>query len=466
MEGLNKTMFREYDIRGRVNAQELNPASFGRIIQGYSEYLHKRGIKSVVVGCDNRQHSQEFLDIACSLLANQGFVVYDLGLALSPVLYYSQYFLGAQGGVMITASHNPPEWNGLKLACGFSRTLEPEDIRELYDLCLKPPKGKIGGGSVKKVNIRDIYLAEIVKRVGIDHNHDLRVMLDCANGGAGVFVYELFQALGCKTFQLNCDPDSSYPNYFPNPSLPSSRRRMKELVAHPYIHADLALSFDGDGDRLGLVGPGGEDIWSDRLLIILAAEVLRSYPGADIIYDVKSSRSLIEAVNMLGGKGVMCPTGHSYVKRELKNRNSPLAGERSGHIFLGRDLYYGYDDALMAGAYLIGIMAKRGKSLEELLAPYPRYTATEEINIPCSDQEKYSLVARIKKRFLSVWGADKINTINGIRLELPSGWALLRASSNLPQLVLVAEGEDDDKCANMLGIMMKALEDEGININK
>lgn len=466
MVELARSMFREYDIRGRVDEEELNEKSFAAIMRGYADFLSKRGITKVVVGYDNRPHSVSFSAIACSLLSKRGFMVYDLGLTLSPAAYYAQYALSAPGVVMITASHNPLGWGGVKLGCGYSQTLGPREIEELYTLATKSSDGAgvKPGGEVRKIDLRPRYLQEIVKRVGPIPSHNLRVLLDSANGGAGLFVYELFQDLGCKTFQLNCDPDAAYPHYFPNPSSPQARKRMKELVKHPYIQADLALAFDGDGDRLGAVSCKGQDIWSDRLLIVLASEVLARCPGSPIIYDVKSSRALAEAISSLGGQGIMCPTGHSHVKAELRRRNSPLAGERSGHIFLGGDFYYGYDDALMAAACLVAIIVRRGKTLEELLSPYPCYYTTEEIAIPCPDSEKYAFIEKVKAALAQEWGQKRLNTINGVRLELPQGWVLLRASSNLPELVMVAEGVDEKSRAELGDLMLNQIQEQGLVI--
>ncbi|MDO4542582.1 MAG: phosphomannomutase/phosphoglucomutase [Bacillota bacterium] len=458
MVRLEPTMFREYDIRGRINEEELNEHSFAAIIRGYGRFLRKRGIDRVVVGYDNRSHSEAFSEIATGILGRAGFAVYDVGLSLSPAVYFAQYALDCPGGVMITASHNPNGWGGVKLAMGFSQTLGSKEIKEVYALASEESKASLDRkGSVKQVDIRSPYLGEILKRIGPLPKHDIRLLVDAANGGAGLFVYELFQELGCRTFQLNCDPDYSYPHYFPNPSAPEARRRIKDLVAHPYIKADLALAFDGDGDRLGVVDGGGRDIWSDRILMIFAAEVLQTRPQAPIIYDVKATRALSEAVASLGGQGVMCPTGHSYVKAKLQQLSSPLAGERSGHIFFGAPFYYGFDDALFAGAFLVAVMAKEGKNIEELLSPYPHYCTTEEIAIPCGDKEKYQVVEKVKSILAAQWGEEHLNTINGVRLELPEGWALLRGSSNLPELVLVAEGEDRAAMDRMSGIIYKAL---------
>lgn len=468
MEKLEPTMFREYDIRGRVKPGELDEDSFAAIIGGYGSFLERRGIDRVVVGYDNRPHSVEYSEIACSLLKRRGFTLYNLGLSLSPSVYFAQYALNAPGAVMITASHNPLGWGGVKLASGFSQTLGSEDIKEVYHLAREYKEEGSGkaGGAVRNVDIRPRYLEDIVARISLPCcTHGLRVLVDGGNGAAGVFVYELFQALGCRTFQLNCDPDYSYPHYFPNPSDPAARKRIKELVSHPYINSDIALAFDGDGDRLGVVSNRGEDIWSDRLLMVLAVEVLSKCPGAPIVYDVKCTRALSQVVESLGGKGIMCATGHSHVKAKLRQVNSPLAGERSGHIFLGEPFGYGYDDALLAAGYLVAVMSCRGRSIDQLLAPFPRYCTTEEIALPCADKEKYDIVDRVRDVLAKEWGEERLVTVNGVRLELDKGWCLVRASSNLPELVMVAEGDDIAGRKAMAEIIYRALSEVGYNLS-
>lgn len=467
MEKLEPTMFREYDIRGRVKPGELDEDSFAAIIWGYGSFLANRGIDRVVVGYDNRPHSVQFSEIACSLLKQRGFTLYNVGLSLSPVVYFAQYAFNAPGAVMITASHNPLGWGGVKLANGLSQTLGTEDIKEVYQLArlYKPECAGKAVGTVNNVDVRTRYLEDIVERVSspsCEHN-GLRVLVDGANGAAGVFIYELFQALGCTTFQLNCDPDDSYPHYFPNPSSPAARQRMKELVAHPYLNCDIALAFDGDGDRLGAVSNKGEDIWSDRLLMVLAAEVLAKCPGAPIVYDVKCTRALGQAVESLGGKGVMCATGHSHVKSKLRQVKAPLAGERSGHIFLAPPFGYGYDDALLAAGYLVTIMAQSGKDIDQLLTPFPRYCTTQEIALACTDRDKYNIVDRVREVLAKEWGEERLVTVNGVRLELDQGWCLLRASSNLPELVMVAEGQDAEGRKAMTNIIYHALREVGYN---
>ncbi len=438
---INESMFREYDIRGRVSSDELNEQSVSVIATAYGTFLKRRDIDKVVIGHDNRDSSPKFTEVAAEAFRRQGITVYDIGLSVTPMVYYAQYYFRCLGAMMITASHNPSQWNGMKMAVGYSRTMTPKQIRELKYLINNPQKIKERNGKIIKVNLRDQYLNQISGRFSPIDQHKLRVVIDCANGATGVFAYELFQMLGCTVFPIHCDPDHRFPNYFPNPSDSQARKRMKEMVVHPYIRGDLALAFDGDGDRLGVVDNHGNDIWSDRLLIPMAASVLKEHKGASIVYDVKCSRALSESVQSLGGVGVMAPTGHSHIKEAVRRYQSPLGGERSGHIFWSGSYYWGFDDALFAGASLIALMAKGGNTLDELLLPYPKYESSPEYHIPCPDERKYQIVDKIKANIQKEYSAEKIITINGVRLELDDGWGLIRASSNLPELVVVLEGK-------------------------
>ena len=327
-----RSMFREYDICGRVCDEELCPENVYRIVKAYSKYLHRRKITRAVVGYDNRSCSPAFAKSAVDALLEEGIDVFYIGLALSPLTYFAQYHLKCEGAVMITASHNPDGWSGFKLANGYSKTLEPDDIKEVFSL-LDQPTESTHTGVYTEADVRDAYIDDIVSRIHMGPKK-LRVVLDAANGGAGVFIYEVFQRLGCMTFQLNCDPDTSYPHYFPNPSDVAGRKRLHDMVLHPYIHADIGLSFDGDGDRIGVIDEKGQNIWSDMVLALIAKQLLEKKPGATVIFDVKCSKALIDVIEQNDGHPVMWKTGHSYIKSKLHELNAELAGERSGHIFI------------------------------------------------------------------------------------------------------------------------------------
>lgn len=427
-------MFREYDLRGRVAEGELTDDSVRLIANAFGRLLLARGNDRVVVGYDNRPASPGFKDAAVSGLLAAGLEVVDIGLTISPALYFSQYHLESPAGLMITASHNPSDWCGMKLAHGYSRTLGPAEMRELYRLAEAGESGA-GNGRRRRADTRDAYLERVT--AGTRLERPLRVAVDCGNGGAGVFAYEALQRLGCLTFQLYCDPDDSYPHYFPNPSDLKARARLRQIVTHPYIRADVGLAFDGDGDRIGVMDERGEDVWSDRVLILLARQVLQRRAGAAVVYDVKCTRGLEEEITARGGRPVMWKTGHSHIKAKLHETGAVLAGERSGHIFY-REGYYGFDDALYAGARLLEVLAASGETLSALVAGTPPYLTSPEIAAPCADDHKYRVVDALVADFKREFGA-RVNDINGARVDFGDGWGLVRASSNLPELVLIFE---------------------------
>jgi phosphomannomutase/phosphoglucomutase len=448
-------IFREYDIRGRVNDSELNDDTIRAISIAFAKFLHKRGVKKVVVGYDNRHSSPQFKEVAVEALSGFGMEVFDIGLTISPCAYFAQHHLKARGVMMITASHNPNGWSGLKLGCDYSSTLGSGDLKELYGL-LSDNSASPGAGSITAVNVRDAYIENILKRIDLDKKYLPKIVVDAGNGGTGLFAYELFQKLGCTVFQLNCDPDPDYPHYFPNPSELNALSRLKEMVTHPYIKADFGLAFDGDGDRLGVMNAKGESVWADRVLVLLAAALLKKTPGAKILFDVKCTQALFDVVEKLGGEPIMYKTGHSHIKSKMREVGAALAGERSGHIFYGGDEYYGFDDAMFAGAKLVELVSQSGKSLEENLGEFPEYHSSPEIKVKCADKNKYRVVDMLIKDFKEEYGG-MVNDINGARVKFDDGWGLVRASSNLPELVLVFEGETGEAVRKIMGIFREKL---------
>lgn len=438
------SMFREYDIRGRVNDKELCPGNVYRIVKAYAKYLNRRGIKKAVVGYDNRECSPSFADAAIKALREIGINVYYIGLALSPMAYFAQYHLECEGAVMVTASHNPSDWSGFKLANGYSKTLEPADIKEVYSLVDSDdtPYLDIEEGEFTTVDVRDAYINEIVSRINMGPKK-LRIVLDAGNGGAGLFIYEVFQRLGCMTFQLNCDPDITYPHYFPNPSDLKGRAKLREMVTHPYIHADLGLSFDGDGDRIGVIDNEGNNIWSDIILAYIAKNLLKRKQGATIVYDVKCSQALTQVIESNGGNPVMWKTGHSYIKSKMHELKADLAGERSGHIFVGGDDYFGFDDAVFVAAKLVEALSHDDDTITKAIAKFPQYVTSPEIKAHCPDDKKYGIVDEIVETFKAKY-PGKVIDVNGARVSFDNGWGLVRASSNLPELVLIFEATTKD----------------------
>ncbi len=435
-----RSMFREYDLRGRVNEEELNAEAVQRIAHAFGIYLKKRKIDSTVIGYDNRKTSLDFKNAAATGLLSAGCNIIDIGLTLSPVLYFAQHHYHCPGGVMVTASHNPDDWSGMKLADGLSRTLGPAEMKELFQLVVSGERVR-GSGKYESREVRSAYIERLTD--GVKLARPLKVVVECGNGGAGVFAYEILQRIGCLTFQLYCDPDTSYPNYFPNPSNLKARKRLREMVTHPYIQADIGLGFDGDGDRIGVQDGQGRDVWSDVMLIFLARQMLTQKPGSQIVFDVKCTQALIEEIESNGGKPVMWKTGHSHIKAKLHELNAELAGERSGHIFFNEG-YYGFDDALYAAVRLLEYLASQKKSFAELLETVPKYVTSPEIAAHCPDEVKYRVVEELVGEFKKEYG-EKVIDINGARVVFDDGWGLVRASSNLPELVIIFEAKTEER---------------------
>lgn len=451
-----KSIFREYDIRGKVNEYQLNEESVYKIVKAYAKFLNDKKISKAVVGYDNRKCSTGFAEAAIKALRDYGIDVIFIGLCITPVVYYAQYLFKCEGAVMITASHNPDGWSGFKLGKGYSKTLEADDIKIIYDYTVNHDiENANKQGNLEEKCVWSNYVDEVVSRIQMGTNKP-RIVIDAGNGGAGLFAYEIFQRLGCITFQLNCDPDMEYPHYFPNPSDVKSRTKMKELIVNPCINADIGIGFDGDGDRIGVIDENGNDIWSDVVLAILAKQLLEKKKGAKIVFDVKCSEVINDIVKELGGEPIMWKTGHSYIKSKMHAMNAELAGERSGHIFIGGDDYFGYDDAVFVGAKLIEFLSKSDEKISEIISHFPQYVTSPEIKAHCSDLEKYQVVEELVMEFKNDY-PDKVNDINGARVKFENGWGLVRASSNLPELVLIFEADSEDNLLKIRSIFKEKL---------
>lgn len=437
MAQIEKTMFREYDIRGRVTRQELNPVTGELIGRGFGTFLERRGIKDVVVGYDCRLGSEPVKKGFVKGLLSTGRNVIEIGMCLTPMLYWSQYHFEVKGGAMITGSHNPKDWTGFKLASGFSYTLIGDEIREIYSM-IEAEDFVTGDGNVRTESITDAYLSDITGRVTM--KRPLRVVVDAGNGTAGAFGPQALRMAGVEVIEQFCDLDPEFPNHHPDPAEPAFVESMGKRVREE--KADLGVGFDGDGDRVGIVDEKGEVIWPDRLMILLARQVLQKQPGAKIIFDVKSSQALEEDIAAHGGKPIMWKTGHSHVKAKLHEEKALLAGEMSGHIFFVEN-YYGFDDGVYAGLRLLEYISGEDKPLSRIIAETPYYVSTPTINVACPDEKKYDVVARLTAEFKRDF--DRVIDINGARVVFEDGWGLVRASSNVPHLVLRFEARTPER---------------------
>jgi len=447
---LNPDIFRQYDIRGQVG-KDLTDESVSTLARAVGSYLCQNGVNKISLASDNRLSSDGFRAILSEELSKSGMNVIDFGVVPTPVFYHTLFEFGTEGGVMITGSHNPADFNGFKIACGKA-TIYGDEIQKIKQIA---DKGRytVGKGSVKEADAKGPYIAEISKNIEIPG--DLRFAVDCGNGTAGIIVPDLFEAMGLKPEILFGEPDGRFPNHHPDPTVPENLEHLIDTVVKNSYEAGIA--FDGDADRIGVVDEKGSIIWGDRLLIILARDIIAKNPGAKVIFEVKCSQALPEAIEAAGGVPIMWKTGHSLIKGKMKSEGALLGGEMSGHIFLS-DRYYGYDDAIYAGLRLLEIISRHDGRLSSLLDNVPEYHTTPEIRVACPDQRKFTVVENLKT-FLSP--DHNIIDIDGVRVVYEDGWGLVRASNTQPVLVLRFEATSEDRLKQIQQEILEALKTVG-----
>lgn len=431
---INKFMFREYDIRGQVNENELNSESCKQIGYAFGIYLKKRKIITAIVGCDNRPYAEGLKRAAIEGLTEAGINVLEIEMCTTPMLYFSQYYLNCKGGLMVTASHNPNGWSGLKLADGFSKTLLSDGIVEIYNSILNNKKVTAKKGTIKKIEgVKQAYIKDMSSRIKL--NRKIKVLVDCGNGTASVVGPDTLRAIGCEVIEQFCVSDPAFPNHEPDPESKATREALIKGVKKNKV--DLGVAYDGDGDRLGVVDELGNNIWSDQLLILLSRQLLEKKPGSKIVFDVKCTQALPEDITAHDGIPIMWKTGHSYIKNKVQSENADLGGERSGHIFFVHG-YYGFDDAIFSSLKLIEYLSYQKKTFSQIIDETPRYFITPTYHVDCPDDKKYSIVEKLTEEFKKEY---EVIDINGARVLFECGWGLIRASSNLPQLVIVFEAK-------------------------
>ncbi|WP_333845037.1 phosphomannomutase/phosphoglucomutase [Pelomicrobium sp.] len=428
-----KEIFKAYDIRGIVG-KTLTPAIVEGIGQAIGSEARARGQKALVIGRDGRLSGPELSRALAQGLMKSGVDVIDVGQVATPVLYFATHALQTHSGVMITGSHNPPDYNGLKIVLG-GETLAGEAIEALR---LRLERGDLTSGEAtyRAHDIREAYFERITEDVKLARA--MKIAVDCGNGVAGAFAPELYRRLGCEVVELFCDVDGTFPHHHPDPSVPANLEDLKRALA--VTDAELGLAFDGDGDRLGVVTKDGRIVYPDRLLMLFAADVLSRNPGAQVIFDVKSTRNLAPWIERHGGRPVLCRTGHSFIKAKLRETGGLLAGEMSGHFFF-KERWYGFDDGLYAGARLLEYLSKQ-KDVSETLHAIPDAVSTPELQLKLEEGENYALIAKLQKiaRFP---GAERIITLDGLRVEYQDGFGLARASNTTPVVVLRFEAENE-----------------------
>lgn len=422
-------IFREYDIRGIVG-EDLTPEVAEVIARAYATYLRQFGERTVIVGYDNRWSSPVLRDAVIKGLTGTGMDVLDIGTVITPVFYYARIHYGVDGGMMITASHNPPEYNGFKLTHGYA-TLYGEEIQEIRRIAAQGDF-PAGAGSVEARDAVGAYREMILAKIRLGPRR-LRVVVDCGNGTSSLVAPQILSDLGCEVIPLYCDSDPSFPHHHPDPVDPRNLQDLIRTVLE--TEADVGLGFDGDGDRLGCVDERGNIIWGDMLMILFWREILPKYPGTTAIVEVKCSQALVEEIERLGGEPIFYRTGHSLIKNKMKEIGAVFTGEMSGHMFFA-DEYYGYDDAIYAACRLLRILSHTDQPLSGLLADVPRYPITPETRVDCPDDRKFEVVAEVTRRFRERY---PVIDVDGARVLFPDGWGLIRASNTQPVLVLRAE---------------------------
>lgn len=450
MAKINRSMFREYDIRGRMRDDELNPTTAGWIGRGYGTFLEKREVGTVVVGHDSRHGSKAVKDTLIEGILSTGRDVIDVGMCLTPMMYWSQYRFESKGGAMITGSHNPKDWSGFKLACGLSYTLIGEEIREILSI-IESERFVEGRGKLRRESVAEGYAKDLAGRVKMGKR--LRVVVDTGNGTAGAFAPDILRRAGLDVVEQFTELDPDFPNHEPDPALKQTVEVLGARVTKE--KADVGFAFDGDGDRLGVVDEKGQVIWPDRYMILLSRQVLEKQPGAKIVFDVKVSQALEEDIAAHGGRPIMWKTGHSHIKAKLHEEKAALAGEMSGHIFFVEN-YYGFDDGVYAGLRLAEYISHEKKPVSEIIAGTPYYVSTPAIDVDCPDDKKYGIVeeltAELKRDF------PRVVDINGARVIFEDGWGLVRASSNLPILVLRFEAKTEKRLEEIKTLFRKYMD--------
>lgn len=447
-------IFRQYDIRGVVD-RDLTTDAAAAIGRAYATLLHQRGmLGTVAVGRDNRPSGGLLRDALVDGLTRGGASVVDIGVVPTPLLYWSLHHLPVVGGIQITGSHNPPEYNGFKLCVGHE-SLHGDGIQELRQL-IERGQFASGTGSVRSEGVIDRYVDDVVARTG-PLKRRLKVVIDCGNGVGAVVARQLFERLGVDASYLFCDSDGTFPNHHPDPTVVENLHDIiREVKAR---RADLGIAFDGDADRIGVVDGRGEIVWGDHILILYARDVLeRTGKGQSIIFDVKCSQALPQAIESAGGTAVMWKTGHSLIKERMKQLKAPLAGEMSGHMFFAEG-FYGHDDALYGAARLLRIVAASGTSVHEMLADVPVFVSTPEIRVDCPDELKFGVVARAVSHFRST---HDVIDVDGVRVLFGDGWGLIRASNTQPVLVTRYEARTPERLAAIQAHMEGWLREQGI----
>lgn len=445
---MNPNIFREYDIRGIVGS-DLTLEVVELLGRGFGTYLLRNTEgRAVTVGYDIRLSSPDFCRAITKGLTSTGCDVIDIGLVGTPQVYFSLFELNPAGGVMITGSHNPAEFNGFKLCVGKT-TLHGQQIQEIRQL-IENNDFIEGNGSVSTADVITPYINLLKNKIKISGKKP-KVVIDCGNGSGGLVAPKLIKELGCDLIELYCEPDGNFPNHHPDPTVP---KYLVDLIATvKREQADVGIAYDGDADRIGVVDEQGNILWGDELMIIYSRDILNKNPGATIIYEVKCSQNLGQDITKHGGRPIMWRTGHSLIKKKMKEEGAALAGEMSGHMFFADD-YFGYDDAIYASCRLLQIISNSDQKLSQMLADVPKTYSTPEIRVECADEEKFSIIEELKTYFKKSY---EVIEVDGARIVFSDGWGLVRASNTQPVLVLRFEAGSESGLTEIKKIVLNKL---------
>ena len=430
---IEPSIFKAYDIRGIVN-ETLTEDAIYQIGLAVGSEARERGEQEIYVGRDGRLSGPTLIKAFTQGLRDSGRDVVDVGMVPTPVLYYAAYQLGSGSGVMLTGSHNPPNYNGLKMVLGGT-TLSGDDIQQLKQR-IESRNFSSGSGNYQTRDVVDQYIGRVIGDVKLAR--PMKVIVDCGNGVPGAVAPKLLRALGCEVQEMYCEVDGTFPNHHPDPSKPENLEDIKTALAGS--DADIGLAFDGDGDRLGVITPQGEVIWADRQLMLYARDILARNPGGDIIFDIKCTTKLPQVIKEAGGNPIMWKTGHSFIKAKLKETGALLAGEMSGHIFF-KERWYGFDDALYTASRLLEILSKDARQSTEIFGELPDSINTPELNLNMAEGEHFKLIKKLVDN--ADFEGARLTTIDGVRADWDDGFGLVRASNTTPCLVFRFEGDNE-----------------------
>jgi phosphomannomutase/phosphoglucomutase len=444
---MNKEIFREYDIRGILD-QDFDLADVDAVGRGFGTYLHQHGGKTAVIGRDCRLSSPAIREVLVKALMQAGVRTIDVGICPTPVFYFALHHLKVDGGLMVTASHNPPQYNGFKVSLG-TESIFGEEIQNFRRLLEKG--GFVSGqGSLETYDILTPYSDYVSQRIRIER--PVRFAVDAGNGTGGVVAAPLFKRLGSPAVELFTDMDGRFPNHEPDPTVPKNMTVLAETVVRQGL--ELGIGFDGDADRIGVVDETGQLIYGDMIMAIFARDILKSEKGGTFIAEVKCSKNLYDDIEAHGGRAIMWRTGHSLIKRKLKEEKALMAGEMSGHMFFAHR-FLGFDDAIYAACRFLEIVSRTPKPVSAYLADLPKMINTPEIRVPCPDDIKFKLVELVKQELGKNYD---IITVDGVRVRFPDGWGLLRASNTGPLLVLRFEAESEKRLMEIRSLVEGTLE--------